>query len=125
MRTGYSVKVVSSSKELNKKELLMMKDTSDAIKLDEAIGDDALIIEPEYYAELEIHNEKSSNPDYSKFIVVDKTGQKYVTGSENFWNSFIDICNEMGLESDGWAIKAYRKSSKNYSGKYFLTCSVI
>ena len=123
---GYSVEIVDASKEFSKKELLMMKDTSDAIKLDEELtNSEAIIIEPESYAVLSVHNEKSSNKDYEKFLIIDKSGQKYVTGSQNFWNSFTDICDEMGIGTDDWAVKCYRRPSKNYSGKYFITCSVI
>ena len=33
--TGYSVKIREASKELSKKERVMLKDTSDALKLDD------------------------------------------------------------------------------------------
>lgn len=128
--TGYSVKILDASKELSKKERVMLKDTSDAIKLDEAIQGEALIINPDYYVVLGVHNEKSDNVDYKNYVIVDKDGTKYVTGSEAFWSTFEDIWCEMepepGAEDDeDWSIKCYKLDSKNYKGKQFLTCSVI
>lgn len=123
---GYEVKIVESSKDLTGKERLMIKDTTDAIKIDEATKDGVIIFTPEYYARLEIHNEHArDNNDYKQTVIVDTIGQKYVTGSESFFESFKDIASEMENENEEWSIKCYRVPSKNYSGKDFLTCSVV
>ena len=84
----------------------------------------AIIIEPSLYAVLDVHNEKSDNVDYKNYVLVDKNGDKYVTGSESFWTSFMEIAEEMEDAGEEYAIKAYRVPSKNYKGKEFLTCSV-
>ena len=123
--TGYSVEIVNSSRELTAKQRIALKDTSDAIKLDTACEEDAIIIEPVDFAVLSIHNEKSDNVDYENYVIIDKDGDKYVTGSPSFWNSFMDIYNEMQGEEEAWSIKAYKLDSKNYKGKKFLTCSII
>ena len=125
--TGYSVKIEDSSKELPKKERVMFKDTSDAKKLDEIITTDALIIDPDFWVMLMVHNEKSDNVDYPVYIIVDKNGEKYITGSEAFWTTFSDIYDEMTADGDyePWQLKCYKLDSKNYKGKQFLTCSVI
>lgn len=125
--TGYSVKIVASSKELTKKERVRFKDTSDAKKLDEIITNDAIIIDPDFWVILTVHNEKSDNVDYPVYIIVDKNGEKYITGSEAFWTTFSDIYNEMIDDEDDepWQLKCYKLDSKNYKGKQFLTCSVI
>ena len=125
--TGYSVKIEDSSKELTKKERVMFKDTSDAKKLDEIITTDALIIDPDFWVMLMVHNEKSDNVDYPVYIIVDKNGEKYITGSEAFWTTFSDIYDEMTADGDyePWQLKCYKLDSKNYKGKQFLTCSVI
>ena len=123
--TGYSVTITESSKELNAKDRIRLKDTSDAVKLDEATKDGAITITPIAYVVLGIHNEKSDNVDYNNYLIEDEDGTKYVTGSESFWNSFMDIYNEMKEVDEPWQIKAYRLPSKNYKGKEFLTCSII
>lgn len=125
--TGYSVKIVGSSKELTKKERVMFKDTSDAKKLDEIITNDAIIIDPDFWVILMVHNEKSDNVDYPVYIIVDKNGEKYITSSEAFWTTFSDIYDEMIDDEDDepWQLKCYKLDSKNYKGKQFLTCSVI
>ena len=123
--TGYSVEIIETSRELSAKQRIALKDTSDAIKLDTACEEEAIIIEPVDYAILAIHNEKSDNKDYENYVIIDKNGDKYITGSESFWSSFIDIYDEMQGEEEAWSIKAYKLDSKNYKGKKFLTCSII
>lgn len=122
-RTDYSVEIVMSSKDLSAKERIAIKDTTNAVSLDEACEGAPLVITPDFYVELNVHNEKSEDKDYVKFVVVDKAGQKYVTGSQSFWNAFIDIAEEMGDED--YEIEIYKLPSKNYKGKSFLTCSIV
>ena len=122
---GYSVKIAETSKELTAKERIQIKDTADAIKLDEATQNGDITINPLMYAILDIHNEKSDNVDYKNYVIVDKDGTKYVTGSESFFSTFIGIYDEMYGEDEEWGIKCTRLPSKNYKGKEFLTCSVV
>ena len=121
---GYKVEIIESSKELSAKERISLKDTTNAIKLDEALAEGDVIITPVDYAILAIHNEKAEDKDYENYIIVDKSGTRYVTGSHSFWNSFLDIYVEMRDENEEYSILAYRVESKNYKGKYFLTCSI-
>ena len=121
---GYSVAIKESSRELTAKQRIALKDTTGAVKLDEATQVEPVIINVDMYAILAIHNEKSENPDYDNYIVVDKNGTKYVTGSASFWSSFMDIFTEMEGDDEEWALKVYRVPSKNYKGKDFITCSI-
>lgn len=123
--TGYSVEIVQCSTELSHKERVKIKDTTDAIKLDEVTQEREVIIKPAMCAVLAIHNEKSENGDYNVYVVVDEDGTKYTTGSESFWTSFMNIYEEMCDETgEEWAVKAYRVPSKNYKGKDFIACSI-
>ena len=121
---GYSVSIRESSRELTAKQRIALKDTTEAVKLDEATQVEPVIINVDMYAILAIHNEKSENPDYDNYVVVDKNGTKYVTGSASFWSSFMDIFTEMEGEDEAWTLKVYRVPSKNYKGKDFITCSI-
>lgn len=123
--TGYEVKIVETSKELSAKERIQLKDTTDAIKLDKATKADSVEIDVDYYAELSIHNEKAEDKDYANYVIVDKSGERYVTGSPSFWSSFMNIFNEMANETEPWTLKVYRMPSKNREGKDFITCSII
>ena len=123
--TGYSVSIAQASKELSAKERIQLKDTTSALKLDEVTQAEVIIIHPAMYAELDVHNEMSDNKDYKNYIIVDVDGTKYVTGSNSFWTSFMDIAKEMENETEEWAINVYRMPSKNYKGKEFITCSII
>lgn len=125
---GFTVKIRESSKELTAKERVAIKDTSNAVSIDEATTENGkLVIDYAYHVILDIHNERSDNKDYVKTIVVDKTGTKYVTGSESFRTALIDIVDEMveAGEQDNITIECYRKDSKNYKGKQFITCSIV
>lgn len=123
---GYSVSIKETNRELTARERIMLKDTTNAIKLDEATKEAPLEIEVIGFAILEVHNEKSSNKDYEQYIIIDKDEQKYVTGSSSFWSSFWSIYDEMANEGEeSFTIKCYRVPSKNYNGKEFITCSII
>lgn len=123
---GYTVKIEESSQELKGKMRIVMKDTSDALKLDEATeGGNSITIKVEKWAILKVHNEKSDDKEYLNYVIVDNEGHKFVTGSQSFWSSFINIYEELKDEDEEWAIKVYRLPSKNYKGKEFITCSVI
>lgn len=122
---GYSVTIKYVSKELSAKERVMIKDTTNAISLDEATQGAKFVFEPDYYAILNVHNEKSEDKDYTKYLIVDKEGSKLVTGSESFFTAFSDIMEEMMGTDETFEIEAYRLPSKNYKGKEFITCSIV
>ena len=118
----YKIELVESSRPLNAKERISIKDTSLATSFDQATMDGAeIVIIPAMWAILAVHTDTK---DYEKYIVVDQTGKKFVTGSTSFWSSFISIYDEMKEEPEDWAIRVYRIPSRNYPGKYFITCSV-
>lgn len=122
---GYSVKIREASKELTPKERIKLKDTGLAVKLDEAVtSESTLVIAPEGYVVLDVHNDKSENPDYQQYVIIDKTGKKYITGSPSFWSSFMGIWEEMAGTGEDYEIAIYKMDSKNYKGKQFLTCTI-
>ncbi len=124
--TGYSVKVVECTKDLTAKERVKIKDTTNAIKLDEATQGGAIVIAYDYHAVLAIHNEKLDDPDYRQYIVVDTAGNKYVTGSESFFTAMTEIVDEMSAAGEtDYELEVYRMDSKNYKGKQFITCSIV
>lgn len=121
----YEANIVETSKELSARERLMMKDTSNAIKLDEATAtEEQVLITPVAYVVLDVHNDKADKKDYKKCIILDKDDTKYVTGSEPFFRAFMEIWNEMQPTGEEYQIVAYRLPSKNYNNKDFLTCSI-
>ena len=122
---GYSVNIIFASKELSAKQKVMLKDTTNAVSLDEATQGAPLVIDPDFYVTLAVHNEKSEDKDYKKHVIVDKAGTKYVTGSESFFTSFAAIMDEMSGSDEEFQIQVYRMPSKNYKGKEFLTCSIV
>lgn len=123
---GYSVKVIDASRQLTAKEKIAFKDFGLAAQLDDVVTETGLIINVKDYVVLQVHNEKSDNKDYTKFLLIDENGEKYITGSEPFWTTFKDIWDEISDEPDvEWSLKVHKLESKNYKGKQFLTCSII
>lgn len=125
---GYEVNIVSSTRELTPKEKIKLKDLSNSINLDNATqAEGKVVINYDYHVILEIHNEKSKDrKDYQNVVVVDKDGTKYNTGSESFLTTLEDITGEMlSAGEEDFSIEVYRKDSKNYKGKQFITCSVL
>ena len=125
---GYSVNISFISKEIPAKDRVKLKDTTNAISLDDATQENgSLILSPAFYAVLSVHNEKSEDKDYEKFVVVDHAGNKYVTGSKSFITAFKDIAKDMDelAPDEEYEIEVYRRESANYKGKTFITCSLV
>lgn len=122
----YKATVKEASWEMSAREKLRYTDFTDVIQLDEATQAGDIIIDVDKWAVVWVHNEKSDTVDYAKYVIIDKEGQVYVTGSESFWRSFIEIYEVMSDEEETvYSIKVYRRESKNYKGKDFITCRII
>ena len=122
---GYNVTIVKTSKELSHKERVRMKDTTNALSLDDVTQDGPVLIDLDFYAVLDVHNEKSESIDYTVCILVDKAGTKYRTGSPSFMTALDEIMVDMADCDEPWQLEVSRRPSKNYKGKEFLTCSVV
>ena len=122
---GYNVTIEKASKELTHKERVRMKDTTNALSLDEVTQDGPVLIDLDFYAVLNVHNEKSESVDYTVCILVDKAGTKYRTGSPSFLTALDEIMVDMTDCDEPWQLEVSRRPSKNYKGKEFLTCSVV
>lgn len=125
---AYEVAIKESSKELTAKEKIRIKDLSNSTNLDALTQEqDSVIIDYDYHVILAIHNEKSKDrPDYENVVVVDKVGNKFNTGSNSFITALEEIIDEMAEAGETEIqIEVYRKPSKNYKGKDFITCSII
>ena len=122
---GYNVTITKTSKELSHKERVRMKDITNALSLDEVTQDGPVLIDLDFYAVLNVHNEKSESVDYTVCILVDKAGTKFRTGSPSFLTALDEIMVDMADCDEPWQLEVSRRPSKNYKGKEFLTCSVV
>ena len=126
--TNYKTAIRESSKELSTREKIKLKDLTSAIAIDKVVEPEKpLVIAPDFYAYLLIHNEKlpENEQDYETMVIVDKAGTKYYTGSNSAMSSFVDIFDEMNDTAEPFEIEFYKRESKNYSGKHFITCSLV
>lgn len=124
MRNDYNIKIAFTSRELSARERISIKDTSNCESLDELTRGGEININLDYYVELAVHNEHAKDADYAKYVLVDRTGTRYITGSKTFYDSFIDIYEELSEAGEPIDITATRVPSKNYQGKEFLKCVV-
>lgn len=128
MNTNYTSKISESSKELSTREKIKLKDLTSAIAIDKVVEPEkSLVIEPDFYAWVDIHNEKlpENEQDYKTMVIVDKGGAKYYTGSSSAITSFVDIFGEMSETGESFEVEFIKKESKNYSGKCFITCFLV
>lgn len=128
MSNNYKATINEGSKDLSVREKIKLKDLTSAIAIDRVVEPEKpLVIAPDYYAYLDIHNEKlaEGEQDYKTMVVVDKSGTKYYTGSESAITSFVDIFDEMVDTGEPFEIEFYKRESKNYSGKHFITCTLV
>lgn len=125
---GYNVTIKETSQELTAKERIAIKDLTNAIKLENVADDDpnSLVIKPVAYAILSVHNEHSKdNTDYNVYVITGDDGYRYKTGSDSFFDAFKNIWEEMENENEDWSIQIFKRPSKNYDGKFFLTCAIV
>lgn len=122
----FTSKVTYVSRDIDTKTRIKLKDTTNALKLDELTNEGAFRITVDYYAVISIHNEKGEHKDYDQLLIVDKDGQKYVTGSPTFKRALSDIVDDLADAGiTDYELDCYKRPSKNYSGKYYLTCSLV
>ncbi len=121
----YKSIITESSKELTAKERIALKDFGNAVQIDTACPDGAnLTITPVAYAVVHVENDKSDTGEYDKFVVLDKDGTKYVTGSDSFYRAFREIWDEM-IGEEEYSLEVYKRPSQNYKGKSFISCSIV
>ena len=128
--SNYTATIVDSSRELSPKERVMYKDFGNASQLidfaHEAMENGAkATIDVADFAVINVHNDATEDKDYTNYLIIDKAGNKYYTGSQSFWNAFKNIYNEMKDSNEEWGIELNLLPSKNYKGKEILTCSLI
>lgn len=129
----YKSEITFASKELTKREKVMLSDVSSATKFDEVLKgvDETFDIEPVAYAVVSIENDKAKGEkQYEVITILDAAGNKFVTGSQSFREAFIGIWEQMTdngviAEGDEFSIRVYKRPSKNYSGKAFISCALI
>lgn len=125
---SYRATIIEGAEGMSKKEQIAFLDLTDCESLDELTKEAPVMIDnigDKSFARIAVHNEKAENKDYTVLILIDENGTRYRTGSESFYNAFSDIYKAMKDSGETWGVKVYRKPSKNYVGRDFLTCSVI
>lgn len=128
--SNYTATIIEASREFSAKERVMFKDLGNATSMvdfatsvREAGG--KATIDVADYAIISVHNEATEDVDYTNYLIIDKNGNKYYTGSASLWNSFKNIYSEMKDSDEEWGIQLNLIPSKNYKGKEILTCSLV
>ena len=118
----YKVEIIEcSNPNLSKLQRVQLK-TDPGQKLDEIAP--VVLEEITGYAKLHVTNPAvKATPEYDHFVIMTSAGNFY-TGSPSFMEAFGAIWEEMAEESD-WGLEVYKRDSKNYAGKQFLTCRLV
>ena len=127
MREDYNVTIIESMKELSAKERIRAKkSTSTAVKLDEVVTPETpfIISAIDNYVILSVHNEHAEHIDYTVLLIFGD-GQVFLTGSPSFTGSFTDMISELYDTGEDFGVECYKIPSRNYKGKFILTCNVI
>lgn len=114
--------IIEAKRELTATEKVKIKHLQ-TIKFDEVVTPDkSIVIRPGMWAVVETVSDRTGN-EYKIYLIEDlKDGSWYSTGSESFWENFKDI--ELDMDGEEYDLQVYKMASKNYSGRYFLTCNI-
>ena len=131
---GYKAVVKESVKGLTAREKIAIKALNDVTELNDLVTpEQAIMINIDNVVTVQVHNEKSDNQDYNKYVYIDKDGTKYVSGSEPLYTTIKDILSDIEDaiadgemdETEDITIKVMKKESANYKGQMFLTAELI
>lgn len=131
---GYKAVVKESVKGLTAREKIAIKALNDVTELNDLVTpEQAIMINLDNVVTVQVHNEKSDNQDYNKYVYIDKDGTKYVSGSEPLYTTVKDILSDIEDaiadgemdEIEDITIKVMKKESANYKGQMFLTAELI
>lgn len=131
---GYKAVVKESVKGLTAREKIAIKALNDVTELNDLVTpEQAIMINLDNVVTVQVHNEKSNNQDYNKYVYIDKDGTKYVSGSEPLYTTVKDILSDIEDaiadgemdETEDITIKVMKKESANYTGQMFLTAELI
>lgn len=131
---GYKAVVKESVKGLTAREKIAIKALNDVTELNDLVTpEQAVMINIDNVVTVLVHNEKSDNQDYNKYVYIDKDGTKYVSGSEPLYTTVKDILSDIEDaiadgemdETEDITIKVLKKESANYKGQMFLTAELI
>lgn len=119
---------VTEGKELSFRERARLVKLANEKKIDKELAiaeDKKLVIKPDYYAILDVHNPAADNEDYSVLCFV-CGDDLYTTSSETLKDSYLELLQlaKDSNESLDFAIEIYGVPSKNYSGREFFTCTI-
>ena len=128
----YTAKVIDSSFEkLTGKDKLRYTNFTSMTSLDDVVAEtgEKYPVSVTGFVTVEVHNEKSSNKDYVKMVLVGEDGTLYVTGSDSFMREFENIVDVLSDDFEEgttpvYEINIFKRPSKNFNNKCFLTCSV-
>lgn len=124
----YKAEIDYTFKELSAKEKIKMKTSNDFQSLDTLLDDagQPIKLTVNNFVALKVHNDNSESKDYTKYIVIDDKGDKFSTGSESFFTTLSMIADEMKeIGEDTFEINVFKKPSKNYQGRGFITCELV
>lgn len=127
----YSVEIIESSRDFTPRERLKIMRNGQMLSMDSAIEEAkangaTLEICPVDYAVVKIFNPiAKGDKEYEKFVVFEKGGAMFCTGSKSFFTSFKVIWDTMKETDEEYSIELFKRESKNYPGKTYIDCAIV
>lgn len=134
----YKAKVVYTSRQVSAKEKIQLANFTGAVSLDTeidsraAMGDEARVyLDVDFWATVQVHNEMSKdNKDYSVLLIVTKDGTTYKSGSDSLVRELSSLEDQLAdARAEGeeipLTIACFKRPSRNYAGKGFITCELV
>ena len=122
MNNKYSAKIISSSRELTKRERVKYREYKNYELLPDLIKvSPDFSFEPDLCVVIQVHNEYRQNDtqqtDYEVYLFVDRDGAGFYTSSSSFYDSYCEIMSEMEDEEVQIGVKIVQ--SRNFSGSFY------
>lgn len=118
--------IEGSSKELSARERIALKHPENTVGINEFLSRAGkFTMSPAWYASVRIEDPEAPDDEQVRhsYLIADKDGTIYATGSESFMSSFLDIFTEMQGEEEPYEISVFKAKSR--TGKDYITCALI
>lgn len=128
--------IVYSSRELNVKERIAAKDKGNSISVDKVVTPSKSLVLENIESFVVVHavdvDETTGNVENEfSYVIISADSEKYYTGGVSIINQLIDYDTEIKAEEletgteIPYGIEIFKKPSKKFEGKYYITCNII
>lgn len=122
----YKVTIETSVKELSVLDRVKVKEAAGCHKIDDLVANNGgrYGILFANAVKLRVESDQTESPEYNRYVFIDMDGELYTTSSDNVYNKFCEIYDEIKDYEGEWSLIFTAAPSKKYAGKNYLTCTI-